>query len=149
MSKKVISVKRSTTLHQLLKLFDRFHIFPLVPVVEEDGKLIGIVSFKNLINVFSPRHTEIVKNIPFVDEEDEDIFNVELTKEMGSLILVADIMETHFVAIKEDESLEKAFGVMKLYLKEEIPVVDNKGVLVGMIGVFDIVRQLFSQKGII
>ncbi|MBU3958635.1 MAG: CBS domain-containing protein, partial [Candidatus Omnitrophica bacterium] len=123
MLKEVISVKRSTNLRQLLKIFAKFHIFPLVPVVEEDNRLVGIVSFRNLTNVFQPPRPEILKTVPFLDEEEEDIFKADFTEEIGDLVVVEDIMETKFISIQEDASLEEAFKSMKLHLKEEVPVV--------------------------
>jgi hypothetical protein len=38
---------------------------------------------------------------------------------------------------------------MKLHLKEELPVVDKANKLIGRIGLFDIVKSVFRQKGII
>ncbi|MBN1405968.1 MAG: CBS domain-containing protein [Candidatus Omnitrophica bacterium] len=150
MFKQVIAVRRSTKLKELLKLFSKFHIFPLVPVIEDDNKLAGVVSFKNLMNVFKPYNPDILKNVPFLDEEkDDDIFSMELTEEMGSLVIVEDIMQTKFISIKQDSSLQEAFNLMKLNLKEEFPVIDNEGKLIGIIGVFDIVRHVFHQKGVI
>lgn len=149
MSKEVITVKRSTTLRQLLQEFKDFHLFPLVPVVDEDNKLIGVVSFHNLINVFLPYKPEILKTVPFLDEEKFDIFKAEITEEMGDLLVVEDIMETKFVSVQEDTSLEKAYSLMKLHLREEFPVVDRSAKLVGMIGIFDIIREVFRQKAIL
>ena len=149
MSKEVITVKRSTTLKQLLEIFAKFHIFPLVPVIEEDNRLVGVVSFRNLINVFQLHQPDILKTVPFLDEQEEDIFKIELTEEVGSLVVAEDIMETNFITIQEDGSLEEAYKLMKLHLKEEFPVVDRAGKLVGMIGIFDIVRHVFRQKGVI
>lgn len=149
MSREVITVKRSTTLRQLLEIFSKFHIFPLVPVVEEDNRLVGIVSFRNLIEAVQPHRPEILKTIPFLDEEKEDIFKTDFTAEIGNLVIVDDIMEQKFVTLKEDCSIEEAYRLMKLHLKEEITVVDKDGRLVGMIGVFDIIREVFRQKGVI
>jgi len=149
MSQEVITVKRSTSLKQLLKIFTKFHMFPLVPVVEENGRLAGIVSFRNLINVFSPHQSQILKAVPFLDEQEEDIFKVELTEDIGNLVVVEDIMETKFISIPDNAPLEKAYNLMKLHLKEEFPVVNSSGKLVGMIGIFDIIRQVFHEKGII
>ena len=149
MAKEVITVKRSTKLKELLNLFNKFHLFPLVPVIEEDGRLVGIVSFRNLIDVFSVYRQEILKTVPFLDEQEENIFKVKLAKGLGDLIIVEDIMETKFISLKEDTTLEEAFKLMKLYLKEELPVVDRSERLVGMIGIFDIVREIFRQNEII
>jgi len=149
MSKEVITVRRSAKLKELLELFNKFHLFPLVPVVEEDNRLVGIVSFRNLIDVFSPYHQEILKTVPFLDEQEEDIFKVELTKHIGDLLIVEDIMETKFISLQEDAALEEAFKLMKLHLKEEFPVTDETGKLVGKIGIFDIIRRVFQEKGVI
>ncbi len=149
MSKEVITVRRSTKLKELLGLFNKFHLFPLVPVVEENSRLIGIVSFRNLIDVFSPYRQEILKTVPFLDDREEDIFKVELTKDIGDLVIVEDIMETKFVSLQEDAALEEAFKLMKLHLKEEFPVTDKTGKLVGKIGIFDIIRRVFREKGVI
>jgi CBS domain-containing protein len=149
MSKEVITVGRSAKLKELLELFNKFHLFPLVPVVEEDNRLVGIVSFRNLIDVFSPYRQEILKTVPFLDDREEDIFKVELTEDIGNLLIVEDIMETNFISLQEDAALEEAFKLMKLHLKEEFPVTDKTGKLVGKIGVFDIIRRVFQEKGVI
>lgn len=149
MSTEVITVRRSVTLKELLELFNKFHLFPLVPVVEEDKRLVGIVSFRNLINVFSPYHQEILKAVPYLDDREEDIFKAELSRDIGDLLIVDDIMETNFISLQEDAALEEAFKLMKLHLKEEFPVTDNTGKLVGKIGVFDIIRRVFQEKGVI
>ncbi len=149
MSRQVITVRRSTKLKELLKLFNKFHLFPLVPVVEESNRLVGIVSFRNLIGVFSPYRQEILKTVPYLDDQEEDIFKVKLTGDIGDLVVVEDIMETKFVSLQEDTTLEEAFKLMKLYLKEEFPVIDKTGKLVGKIGIFDIIRRVFQEKGVI
>ncbi len=148
MSKQVISVTRSTTLKQLLRAFDKFHIFPLVPVVEGDNYLIGIVSFRNLIDAFSSYHPDVFKLVPFLEEEEEDIFKIDISEDIGNLVVVENIMETELISILEDTSLEEAYKLMRLHLKEEFPVVNKAGKLVGMVGIFDIILAVFRQKGI-
>jgi len=91
----------------------------------------------------------MLRNIPFLDEHEEDIFNSDLTEEIGDLVIVEDIMEKKFMTIREDISLEEAYKLMKLHIKEQFPVVDNKGRLVGIIGIFDIIWQAFHQKGVV
>lgn len=149
LSKQVISVTRSTTLNQLLRAFSKFHIFPLVPVVEGNNHLIGIVSFRNLIDAFSSYHPDVLKLVPFLDEEEIDIFKIDITDDIGNLVLVEDVMEREFISIPEDTSIEEAYKLMRLHLKEEFPVVDKAGKLVGMVGIFDVVQAVFRQKGII
>lgn len=149
MLKEVITVKRSTPLKHLLEIFAKFHIFPLVPVVEENKRLVGIVPFSNLIDTFSAYHPDVLKLVPFLDEEEIDIFKIDITDDIGSLVVVDDIMETEFISILEDTSLEETYKLMRLHLKEEFPVVDKVGNLAGMVGIFDVIRAVFRQNGII
>ncbi|MFH0924601.1 MAG: CBS domain-containing protein [bacterium] len=149
MSTKVITVKHSHTLKQLLETFASFHLFPLVAVTNEDGRLTGVVSFRNLLNAFHPRQSELLKGVPFLDEQEEDIFQEDFTKDIGTLVIVEDIMESNFISIKEDAPLQEAYNLMKFHLKEEIPVINSDSKLVGIIGIFDIVRQIFYEKGVI
>ena len=149
MSKNVITAQRSMKLKELLKIFKNFHIFPLVPVVEEDRRLVGVVSFRNLIDVFQSYKPDVLKLVPFLDEEDQDIFKIDISEEIGDLVVLEDIMEHEYIAIQEDVSLEDAYNLMKLNLKEELPVVDRAGRLTGRIGIFDIINSVFRQKGVI
>lgn len=149
MSKEVISVKRSTKLKELLEIFRNFHIFPLVPVIEKNSRLVGIVSFRNLIDAFQSYHPDVLKLVPFLDEEEQNIFKTDISEDMGDLVAVEDIMEHEYITIREDASLEEAYNLMKLHLKEELPVVDRAGRLTGRIGIFDIIGAVFRQKGII
>lgn len=150
MSKEVTTAKPSTTLKELLGIFAKFHTFPLIPVVEEDNRLVGIVSFRNLISVFLPQQPEILKTVPFLDEEREEIFKAKLAKETGDLLICKEsIIEKKFISIQEDTSLEDVYDLMRQHLKERLPVVDKVGRLVGIIGMFDIIREVFRQKGVI
>jgi len=149
MSKEVISVKRSMKLKELLRIFRNFHIFPLVPVVEENGRLAGIVSFRNLIDALQSYHPNMLKLVPFLDEEEQNIFKIDVSEDIGDLVVVEDIMEYEYMSVLDDSSLEEAYNQMKLCLKEEFPVVDKSGRLIGRIGIFDILQVVFRQKGII
>ena len=149
MNRDVISVKRSTTLSELIKLFKDFHTFPLVPVVEKDNRLVGIVSFQNLTEVFRTQEPEILKTIPFIDEEEEDILKADMSPEMGNLVIVDDIMKTKFFSVQEGAGIEEAYKAMKLHSREQLPVVDKEERLTGIIGLFEIVLGVFRDKGVI
>ncbi len=149
MNRDIIKVKRSTNLSDLIKFFKNFHTFPLVPVVENGNRLAGVVSFKNLIEVFQPQGPEILKTVPFIDAPQEDILNADISPEMGFLIIVDDIMETDFLSVQEEENIEDAYNSMKLHSQEQIAVIDREGNLTGIIGLFDIILGIFKDKGIV
>jgi len=148
MKKEVIKVKRSTSLKSLLNLFKDFHTLPLIPVVDETECIIGVVYLTNLLDILKTQHTKLLKNVPFA-EIDEDIFDLELAPSMGELILVDDIMETNFISLQEETLLEKAYRIMCLRNKEQLPVVSKENKLLGIIGIFDIVWRMFKEKGIV
>ncbi len=149
MSKEVISVKCSMKLKELLEIFKGFHIFPLVPVVEDNNRLIGVVSFRSILDVFQSSHPDVLKLVPFLDEEEENIFKMDIFEDVGELVVVQDIMDQEYIAVREDTLLEEVYKIMEVHLKEEIPVIDRLGRLVGRVGIFDIIKFLFKQKGII
>ncbi len=148
-NKKVITVQRFTSLSKILKTFRRFHALPLIPVIDENNILIGIISLENLIDIFKPAEPEILKTIPFLDERPIEISRVELSPEMGQLIVAEDIMVTKFLAINEDASIEEAFRLMRLHKRDQLPVIDKEKKFVGFIGLFDVILRIFKDKGII
>jgi len=149
MKKDLVTVKRSTTLRELITRLQDFHTIPLVPVIEKDSRLVGTVSFNSLIDVFLPYEASVFKVIPFLEREDISIFELEITPEMGFLIVVDDIMDTRIIAVDEEEPLEKVYNLMKKHSLDKLPVVNRDKQLVGMIGDFDILVAVFRQKGII
>ena len=149
MNQKIIAVRRSTTLAELIELFRRFHSFPLVPVVDEHNALIGVVSFQRLIEAFTTSTQDILKTIPFVDEHHPNIFELDITPEVGELCIVDDFMQTKFLTVNKDASIQEVYRIMQVQQHEQLPVVDSENRLVGMIGAFDILLALFREKGVI
>lgn len=148
MKQEVIKVKREVSLRNLLELFKSFHTLPLIPVVDNEDDLIGVVYLANLLDILRAPHTKLLKNVPFA-EIDEDVFDLELAPAMGELILVDDIMDTNFVSLEENTLLEEAYRVMSLHNKDQLPVVNKDKKLSGIIGIFGIVRRMFEEKGIV
>ena len=145
--KEVIKIKRSTSLRAILNLFKGFNTPPLIPVVNDEDVLIGVVYIESLLDLLRPQQTKLFRNIPFMDI-DEDIFDLEPIPAMGDLIIADDIMTAEFTTISQDDSLEEVYKIMRLDKKERLPVVGTKGELVGILGIFDIILQMFKDKKI-
>ncbi|MFA7677475.1 MAG: CBS domain-containing protein [Candidatus Omnitrophota bacterium] len=144
----VITVKRSLPLRSLLELFKSFHTHPLIPVVDDARGLIGVVYPENLLDLLRPFQAKMFRNVPFMDI-DEDAFDLEPVPYMGELIIVDDIMDANFFSLKEEETLAQAYKMMRLHKKERLPVVDNHGKLVGILGIFDVIWNMFREKEIV
>ncbi len=146
--KDILKVKRSLSLRKLLNLFKDFHTSPLIPVVDKEEHLIGVVYSENLLDLLRSPQIKLFRNVPFTDI-DEDVFDLEPISSMGELIIVDDIMDANFISIKVTDSLENAYKSMRLHKKERLPVIDEEGRIVGILGIFDIIWRMFKQKEIV
>lgn len=150
MSRDIVTVKPSTTLTELIKLMQRTnqHMFS---VVDDDHNLLGIVNYRGILNIFRPFSksvSEIVERMPFVEKVDDEDLNLDLSPEMGTLILVDDIINTNFIAIKETSTVKEARRLMRLHNIETLPVVSGKK-LVGVLSLSDILVYVFKERDII
>ena len=125
MTRKVISVKPDTGVRAAFFKMKDHHIRHL-PVVDEDNKLIGVVSDREL------RRPE------WVDEALDIAHTYYLDDDMS----VGDVMITNVYVIHTYDNLRKA---VKLLLENNIgaaPVLDKTGALVGMLSAVDLMRAL-------
>lgn len=148
MRKNVIKVTRSTPLKELFNMFSDFHSFPLLPVVDSDDKIVGIVRSENLLDILRPQQAKLFRNIPFVEVK-EEAFDLEYSPSLGQLIIVDDIMDKAYDAVNELDSLSEAYRIMNDLGKNRLPVIDSDHKLRGILGVFDIIKAMFRQKGIV
>lgn len=152
MSKKVITVKPSLNLIELIKLFRAYH-FRTFPVVDENYQILGIVNIESVMTIFkhhSKSLTRMLRASPSlkVEEEEMDILDAEITPEWAQLTVIADLMERNVVTIEEDKTISEARSLMKLHNKHGLAVVKDI-TLVGIITLFDIIYGLFRERGII
>ncbi|KPL14921.1 hypothetical protein AMJ74_02545 [candidate division WOR_3 bacterium SM1_77] len=144
------TVKPSTTLHQLIEFMRKTNHY-MLPVVDDDNTLLGIVNYRGILNIFRPFSksvSEIVERMPFVEKVDDEDLNLELSPEMGTLILVDDIINTSFVAIQENKTVREARRIMRLHNVETLPVVSDKK-LVGVLSLLDILVYIFKEHDIL
>lgn len=152
MQKRVVTVKRSTTLRELMEILRKF-TFRTLPVVDEDNRVIGIVALEDILKIFQPYPSNVLnmlERIPFLEEyEERSLLEEDIPSEMGVLCVVEDMMNTNIVTISEETSTLEARRLMKLHRLKRIPVVDKEGHLVGIISLFDIILAVFKRKGIL
>jgi len=144
------TVKPSTTLQQLIEFMRKTNHY-MLPVVDDDNNLLGIVNYRGILNIFRPFSrlvSEIVERMPFVEKNDDEDLNLELSPEMGALILVDDIVNTNYVSIQEVKTVREARRLMRLHNIETIPVVSDKK-LVGVLSLLDILVYIFKEHDIL
>lgn len=144
------TVKPSTTLQHLIEFMRKTNHY-MLPVVDEEKNLLGIVNYRGILNIFRPFSrsvSEIVERMPFVEKVDDEDLNLDLSPEMGTLILVADIINTNFVSIQDNGSVREARRIMRLHNIETLPVVSGKK-LVGVLSLLDILVYIFKERDIL
>jgi CBS domain-containing protein len=150
MNRDVKTVTSSTTLRTLIRMMRKTnqHIFP---VVDKEKKLLGVVNYNDILNIFRPFSksvSEIVRRMPFVENVDDEDFDLELSPEMGTLILVDDIINKNFITVKQTDTVQEARRLMRLHSLNTLLVVAEKK-LVGAINLLDIFVYIFKEHEII
>ena len=140
MKHEVISISVSATIREAAALFVEEHIGTL-PVVDGDGKLVGILHIRDLLELVMPS-IGLVEDFDFV-RGDFGAFETlrpspEMTDQQASSIMDPP------VSVKVGSGLLRAFAVMNSHALYDLPVVDDDGRLVGLASRVDIGTALLA-----
>ncbi len=151
MTTEVVTLKRSTPLVRIMETFKKNN-FHILPVVENNNVLAGVVTFEDILKVFQPYSSNLIQMLkanPFLElTDEEEILEADLSSEMSILVVADDLMSQEFLTISGDENVAKAYSEMKVNNTERLLVTENDK-LVGIITLFDIILTLFKEKGVI
>lgn len=140
--KKVDYITPSSTLSDAAR-FIFGHNHKGLPVVQGPRKkLVGFVTEQDITSQLFPSVQELMED--YVNERDFET----MEKRVKSVLTkkVKNVMSKKVISIHVDEPLLKAESIMKLKDISRLPVVDNKGNLIGIISKGDIFRALVSPK---
>lgn len=142
MTTNVLTVRTETTIRELAELFVSNRISSL-PVVDDSGALIGMVTESDLVEQSKSLHLPTVISLFdwVIYLESEKTLEKELQKMGGRT--VADVYQTEVASISPQASLSEAADLMSSHHVNAIPVVDN-GSLVGIVARIDIIRTLLG-----
>jgi CBS domain-containing protein len=142
MSRDIITVTEESTIKELAKILTNNQISG-VPVIDDSGKLVGVVTESDLI--FQTKKVHIPTVITILDSvfylENPDKMGDEMKKMAGSK--VKDILTSSPVTVTEETPLDEIATIMSEKNFHTLPVV-NKDTLVGVIGKKDIIRTLIN-----
>lgn len=142
MTTTVLTVRTETTIRELAELFVSNRISSL-PVVDDTGSLIGMVTESDLVEQSKNLHLPTVISLFdwVIYLESEKTLERELQKMGGRT--VADVYQTEVASISPGASLSEAADLMSNHRVNALPVVDN-GSLVGIVARIDIIRTLLT-----
>jgi CBS domain-containing protein len=113
-----------------------------VPVVDNDNKVVGFITERDILNQFYPSVEEYIQD-PLHESNFEDM--EEKISHIFSLH-AGEIMSKDPVTINGNVELLKAQSLMFIHKVGRLPVVDSEKHLVGMITKSDIFRSLVGDR---
>lgn len=140
MTKDVIAVTPDTKVERLAKLLTE-HKISGMPVLDENGKLVGIVTENDLISRNKRLHIPTVVTIfdAIIYLESPKKLEEEMRKIIGTS--VSDICTKKVITIEEDTSLTEIATIMSEKKIHLLPVMRGDKLL-GIVGKADLVRAL-------
>lgn len=115
------------------------------PVLDEEGRVIGILSTADLVVRDARLHVPTVINLLGVNIElPHKSIDEEIVKALGAS--VGDVMTKGAVTCRKDDTLEDAATLMHEHDVSRLAVVDSLGRLEGIVARGDIVRVLVREE---
>jgi CBS domain-containing protein len=142
MTTDVITVKKETTIRELAELFTTRRIGS-IPVVDNDGNLIGIVSESDLIEQDKNFHIPTVISLFdwIIYLESEKKFEKELKRMTAQT--VGDIYTEEVETVFPDTPVNDIADIMSNRKIHSLPVVEGKKI-VGIVSRIDLIRTMIK-----
>jgi CBS domain-containing protein len=122
MTAEVVCANSNNTLSQVLQLFTEFPMRHL-PVVDSEGKLIGIISSNDILKIF--------RNDRFQGQ------SINLA-ELDSLIRITELMTPHPKTVKLEDSISLAASIFRERAFQALPVVNDNNEIEGIVSIKDV-----------
>ena len=140
MVRSIKTVRTDDTVKDVVVIICTNHISG-VPVVDDEGKVAGVISEKDIIKAMYPDYTEFhddpVRSRNF--EETEERYEALMVRK------VEDLMSRNVLSITPDAPILKAASLMILKKIRRLPVIDQ-GKLVGIVSQGDIHQAIFKKN---
>ena len=140
MTRNVVMVNKDQLISDLSKLFIENH-FNGVPVLDDAGKVVGVVTQGDLIeqnkNLHIPTVIALFDAVLFLDSEKK--FETDVKKLTGSKI--EDIYHKNPITVSPDTDINEITTLMAEKDVHTLPVLDDDK-LVGIIGKRDVIRAM-------
>lgn len=137
----VFSIPQTATIREAARLVAERHI-GLVPVVDQNGKLVGVIGLPELLSLELPAFFSLIENLDFVS----DFGAVETTRPSPEQIdrPVTSLMHPALF-VEDDSGMLRAYGLMLKHRQSDLPVVSSSGQLVGLVSRVDIGVAILAE----
>jgi CBS domain-containing protein len=137
MTRDLTSCEKDISVRELIFILDSAGI-PNIPIVDEEEKVIGYISEKDLIKAALPGYFEMLHTTSFIPDLNQ--ISKKLTQ------IADDPIEKYMqhdvlVVTEDDDDLQAADLIIRKGVKS-LPVVDSEGRLVGKVKRIDLLQHL-------
>lgn len=141
MTTKVFSVKRDTPVEEIAELMAK-NIISGVPVIEESGKVTGIISEKDFLSGIGAEDAETIMGIIASCLRNKGCMAISIRARKAG-----DIMTSPAITVLENATVSEIAGIFNEKNINRVPVTDPEGNLIGIVSRADILRYLpFREK---
>lgn len=150
MTPEVITIGPQMSIKEVMLLFAK-HKISGAPVVDENHKIIGVVSEADVLKVIKTKNRELKMVYPSIPIMGISFIEVEKQKEVFealsevSHVKISDIMSRHVITVQATDSIEEVIPVMVKQKINRVPVVEKDGTLVGIVTRGDILKGLYDK----
>jgi len=134
MKRDVVSIDQSATLGQALDMLSR-HRIGVLPIVDRDGKLVGALRLRSILELALPAFVDMVEDYDFV--EDFGALERSVIGEERRRAPVTELMDPP-LSVTADSGLLRAHAFMRQHDLHDLPVVDRDGRLIGLASWVDV-----------
>ena len=142
MKQNVISIPITATVAQAADLLAQHHIGTL-PVVDGQGKLVGILHLNDLLKLVMPVFVNLVQDFDFIREDFGDYEELRPSPQMAAQS-IAQLMEPPY-SVSANAGLLLTFATMQKHDLYDLPIVNDNDELVGLASRVDVGTALLSR----
>ena len=140
MSRKIATVTPSSSFREVWRTIFKNKVNSL-PVTDKKKKLVGIITREELLERLYPDYKDLFS----IDGEFPDFEEMEKKVNEMSSLTAADLMRRHVIFTHDDTPVMRALSRMIVRRINQMPVVTESEILLGMITKGDIFYSLFKK----
>jgi CBS domain-containing protein len=136
MTKDLTAVEPDIPIRELIFVLDSSRM-PNVPIVDDEGRLVGLISEKDLIRAALPGYFEMLHSASFIPDMDQ------LARKLADIAdePISEYMRSEPLHVSgEDDVLQAADLILRQGLKN-LPVVDSEMHLIGRVKRIDLLKH--------